>query len=849
MGDEGDTSDDSTRFIPVGGNDETRFTGVAAPAPAAGARPDATLPPGSLLGHTYRIEAFLARGGMGEVYRARHAELNTEHAIKIILPELANNQRIVDLFRREASVLRNVRHDAVVAYDGVFRDENGRLYLVMEFADGPSLSKLMRERPLNADEVRQLRDRLADGLAVAHDKGVVHRDISPDNVILPGGDLGKAKIIDFGISKAVDPEVKTIIGDDFAGKFSYVSPEQLGMFGGQIDGRSDIYSLGLVLAAAAQGEPLDMGLSPIAVIEARRAVPDLSRVPAAVRADLVAMLQPDPANRPQSMRDLIRPQEQRGGRRSTLSETSRQRSATKRGSGRIGAVQIVGALAVLVAAGGALGYWYWKGRDGAGETTDTAQLAGNSAQQNAGSTTSNAGAADTASTAGQTTQQSTAAVTSDQAQTQISTAPVSAQGADAGATTAQEQEGAAGTTTSSSTAATAGGTGQANQSNTATAAKGASELASATQDGATAVAAGDVHSQSQSSQDGASATTVTTATDQSAAATSGGMTSNQQQTSNGSESIETSVATDQQSASTAAISGAGASDQSATKTETTAATISSKMVDQGTGAAASNSNAADTATIASGAAAGKTATDTQTALLPQVPDVAKLRNDAPRAVQGLSCAGIRVDVSDAGRIAASGYVASEADRNKAAARLAALPNAGQIDNAVVVMTPPLCQVLDVLRAETAFALGAPGLDPGGVAGVYREGDHIKVAVTAPAGFDGYLYVDYIDATDRYVLHLLPNNDFRKNNRVSAGEQVVIGSLPAEYDLYVIQPPFGTNLIVAVTSRQPLFDRMRKTQESVDEYLPALRSSLKRVAAEGGSPGLAAAYSSVVLRAR
>jgi len=823
MSDERGTSDDSTRFVAGrGAGDETRFTGVGSPA-ATGGKPEATFPPGSLLGHTYRIEAFLARGGMGEVYRARHAELNTEHAIKIILPELANNQRIVDLFRREASVLRNVRHDAVVAYDGVFRDENGRLYLVMEFADGPSLSKLMRERPFNADEVRQLRDRLADGLAVAHDKGVVHRDISPDNVILPGGDLGKAKIIDFGISKAVDPEVKTIIGDDFAGKFSYVSPEQLGMFGGQVDGRSDIYSLGLVLAAAAQGEPLDMGLSPIAVIEARRAVPDLSRVPAAVRADLAAMLQPDPAKRPQSMRELIRPQDQRGGRRSTLSDASRQ-STTKRGSGRIGA--ILGALVVLVVAGGALGYWYWKGRSGAGDTTDTSQLADNSAQQNAGSTTSNAGAADTASTAGQTTQQSTAAVTSDQAQAQTSTASTSAQGADAEATTAQQQEGTAGTTTSSSTAATAGGTGQANQSNTATAAKGAGESASATQDGTTAAAAGDVHSQSQSSQDGASATTVTTATDQSGAAT------------------------EQQSASTAALSGAGTSDQSATKTETTGTAISSKVADQSTGAATSNSNAAaDTATTASGAAVGKTATDTQTALLPQVPDVAKLRNDAARAVQGLSCAGIRVDVSDAGQIAASGYVASEADRNKAAARLAALPNAGQIDNAVVVMTPPLCQVLDVLRAETAFALGAPGLDPGGVAGVYREGDHIKVAVTAPAGFDGYLYVDYIDATDHYVLHLLPNNDFRRNNRVSAGEQIVIGSLPAEYDLYVIQPPFGTNLIVAVTSRQPLFDRMRKTQESVDEYLPALRSSLKRLAAEGGSAGLAAAYSSVVLRAR
>src|SRR5215470_2494272 len=265
-----------------------------------------TIAPGQLLGHTYRIEAMLARGGMGEVYRARHAELNTEHAIKIILPELAGNTRIVDLFRREASVLRTIRHDAIVAYDGVFRDENGRLYLVMEFVDGPSLSKLIKEGAFRPAQVRELRDRLADGLAAAHEKGVIHRDLSPDNVILPGGELSKAKIIDFGISKMADPEAKTIVGDDFAGKYSYVSPEQVGLYGGKVDPRSDIYSLGLVLAAAAGGEALDMGSSPITVVEARRAVPKLDRIPAELRAELTGLLQPDPADRPQSMRELIR---------------------------------------------------------------------------------------------------------------------------------------------------------------------------------------------------------------------------------------------------------------------------------------------------------------------------------------------------------------------------------------------------------------------------------------------------------------------------------------------------------------------------------------------------------------
>src|SRR5882724_2799723 len=431
MADERDKGDDSTRFTArPGASDETRFTGAGSPPPTGGGPSHTTFPPGSLIGHTYRIESLLARGGMGEVYRARHVELNTEHALKIILPELANNQRIVDLFRREASVLRTIRHDAVVAYDGVSRDENGRLYLVMEFADGPSLSKLMRDRPLDADEVRQLRDRLADGLAVAHDKGVVHRDISPDNVILPGGDLGKAKIIDFGISKAIDPEVKTIIGDDFAGKFSYVSPEQLGMFGGQIDGRSDIYSLGLVLAAAAQGEPLDMGLSPISVIEARRAVPDLGRVPAAVRAD--------PAKRPQSMREMIRPQDQRGGRRSTQSDTSRQSSATKPGAGRSRA--IMGALAVVVVAGGAFGYWYWQGRAGRDHTSGTAQQADNGGQQNGTSAALNTGAADTSSATTQGTQQGTTSTAANQTQTSLTATSVEGTGAAASGTHQQDAE-------------------------------------------------------------------------------------------------------------------------------------------------------------------------------------------------------------------------------------------------------------------------------------------------------------------------------------------------------------------------------------------------------------------------
>ncbi len=264
----------------------------------------ASIRPGVLLGHTYEIEQVLARGGMGEVYRARHAELGSMHAIKVILPELANEPRIISLFQEEARKLRRVRNDAVVAYEGLFRDEFGHRYLVMEFVDGPSLAGVLKQRKLEPYEVRLLRDRVAMGLAAAHEKGIYHRDISPDNIILVDGKTDLAKIIDFGIAKSTEPGERTVIGQDFAGKYSYVSPEQLGMYDGKIDARSDIYSLGLVLAAAAIGKPLPMGNSPISVIEARRGVPDLSDVPEELRAEIAPLLEPDPQYRPQSMHVL-----------------------------------------------------------------------------------------------------------------------------------------------------------------------------------------------------------------------------------------------------------------------------------------------------------------------------------------------------------------------------------------------------------------------------------------------------------------------------------------------------------------------------------------------------------------
>ncbi|MGF7173507.1 serine/threonine-protein kinase [Azospirillum doebereinerae] len=273
-------------------------TGGPRPAPSP-------IGPGTLLSHTYLVEGLIARGGMGEVHRARHVDLNTWHAVKVIRPELVQDAKMVELLRREASALRDIRHEAVVAYDGVFRDEFGRLLLSMEYLDGPSLHEVLKGGPLAPDDVALLLDRVASGLAAAHQRGIIHRDMSTDNVILPGRRVADATIIDFGIAKQTAPEAGTVIGDAFAGKYGYAAPEQLGLFGGGTGPQSDIYSAGLVLAAAALGRPLDMGRTPQAMIERRMAVPDLGAVAEPLRGVLESMLAPDPKDRVKTMAELV----------------------------------------------------------------------------------------------------------------------------------------------------------------------------------------------------------------------------------------------------------------------------------------------------------------------------------------------------------------------------------------------------------------------------------------------------------------------------------------------------------------------------------------------------------------
>ena len=225
-------------------------------------------------------------------------------AIKAIRPELVSDETIAQLFVREAEALKSIRDPAVVGYEGVFRDELGRVFLAMEYIDGPSLAELIRGRPLSAEEVLRLGRRLARGLAAAHGMGVFHRDLSPDNILLPGGRLDDAVIIDFGIAKRQGASGPTLYGGEgqgFTGKYAYASPEQAGAVVAPIDGRSDLYSLALVLVAAVLGRPLPMGHDPLTAVAARQRRPDLSAVPQALRTVVEPLLAPDPKDRPSLM--------------------------------------------------------------------------------------------------------------------------------------------------------------------------------------------------------------------------------------------------------------------------------------------------------------------------------------------------------------------------------------------------------------------------------------------------------------------------------------------------------------------------------------------------------------------
>jgi serine/threonine-protein kinase len=209
---------------------------------------------GTVVDGKYQIVERIGVGGMGAVYRAQHLSLGAPRALKVMRPELARDPTLAARFRDEARLAEGLRHPSLVAlYDFGALSEQG-LYIVTELVEGATIAELLRRRaaPLRAAEVVRFVGEVAEGLALAHRRGVVHRDISPDNVMLAASSEGEvtAKLLDFGIAKDTHGPIDAgTTGTGWKmGKLGFSSPEQMGLLhhGEAIDARSDVFSLAAV---------------------------------------------------------------------------------------------------------------------------------------------------------------------------------------------------------------------------------------------------------------------------------------------------------------------------------------------------------------------------------------------------------------------------------------------------------------------------------------------------------------------------------------------------------------------------------------------------------------------------
>src|ERR1044071_8998003 len=196
--------------------------------------------PGAIVAGRYRIVALLGRGGMGEVYRADDLTLGQAVALKFLPDAAASDEALLERFRNEVRIARRVSHPNVCrVYD--VGEVDGQTFFTMEYVDGEDLASLLRRiGRLPPDKALDIARQLCAGLAAAHSKGVLHRDMKPENIMLDG--RGQVVITDFGLA-GVAGQIQGV--EVRSGTPAYMAPEQLA--GKEVTTRSDIYALGLVL--------------------------------------------------------------------------------------------------------------------------------------------------------------------------------------------------------------------------------------------------------------------------------------------------------------------------------------------------------------------------------------------------------------------------------------------------------------------------------------------------------------------------------------------------------------------------------------------------------------------------
>jgi eukaryotic-like serine/threonine-protein kinase len=274
----------------------------------------------SLLGATlagkYRIEERLNEGGMGTVYRGTHVLMDKTVAVKVLRPALAADEKIVARFSREARAASRISHPNALSVTDFGEDENGNVFLVMEFLSGKTLKQLIRdEGPLPLARVVDITRQVGDALNAAHTQGVVHRDLKSDNIMLVDTMSGDhAKVLDFGIAKINEPDgaidTNLTAPNLVIGTPQYMSPEQCSQ-DSEIDARSDIYALGVILFEMLVGHVPFSGDSPTMVMmkHLQDPVPSVLEerddLPAAVGRVVARAMAKAPADRYQTVAELV----------------------------------------------------------------------------------------------------------------------------------------------------------------------------------------------------------------------------------------------------------------------------------------------------------------------------------------------------------------------------------------------------------------------------------------------------------------------------------------------------------------------------------------------------------------
>jgi serine/threonine-protein kinase len=255
--------------------------------------------PGNRIGD-YEVVQVLGAGGMGKVYKVRNVISDRVEAMKVLLPNLEGDPELADRFIREIKVQASLQHPNIAALHTAARVEN-QLLMLMEFVEGTSLDKLLKQGPMSAPEAIRVTIATLEALGYAHERGIIHRDIKPANIMLTP--QGHVKLMDFGIARlASDPRV-TQTGRT-VGSLFYMSPEQIN--GKQLDARSDLYSLGISLYEMVTGKrPFD-GDSDFSIMAAhlqQMPIPPVEldpRVPAPLNELILTSLAKNPDERFQS---------------------------------------------------------------------------------------------------------------------------------------------------------------------------------------------------------------------------------------------------------------------------------------------------------------------------------------------------------------------------------------------------------------------------------------------------------------------------------------------------------------------------------------------------------------------